>query len=168
MPGDIPVPGDYDGVGYDQLAVYRPSTGDFYVYEGAGNPAEVLSIPGIGVNSNYVPVPAEYDNIYDFANHLTYKTEPAVYDTSTGTYYISGPTGTESVTFAKGDIPTPADYLGDGEIQPAVYRPKTEQFIAWDAGTSKDVVVSTFSGLLTATVVPVAAPRSYRVATSTG
>ena len=43
LPGDIPVPGDYDGVGYDQLAVYRPSTGDFYVYEGAGNPAEVLA-----------------------------------------------------------------------------------------------------------------------------
>ncbi len=30
--GDIPVPGDYGGIGYDQLAVYRPSTGQFLVY----------------------------------------------------------------------------------------------------------------------------------------
>ena len=31
--GDIPEPGDYDGVGYDQLAVYRPSTGQFLVLQ---------------------------------------------------------------------------------------------------------------------------------------
>ena len=29
--GDIPVPGEYTGVGYDELAVYRPSTGQFLV-----------------------------------------------------------------------------------------------------------------------------------------
>ena len=31
--GDIPVPGDYDGVGYDELAVYRPSTAQFIVLQ---------------------------------------------------------------------------------------------------------------------------------------
>ena len=31
--GDIPVPGDYDGIGYDEPAVYRPSTGQFMVLQ---------------------------------------------------------------------------------------------------------------------------------------
>ena len=33
LPGDIPEPGDYEGTGKDQLAVYRPSTGQFIVLE---------------------------------------------------------------------------------------------------------------------------------------
>ena len=36
--GDIPEPGDYNGLGYDQLAVYRPSTGQFLVLEPTERP----------------------------------------------------------------------------------------------------------------------------------
>ena len=34
--GDIPVPGDYDGVGFTQLAIWRPSTGQWWVNDGLG------------------------------------------------------------------------------------------------------------------------------------
>ena len=61
--GDIPVPGAYDGLGYDELAVYRPSTGNFYVLEPNGN-TETLKL-GVGSSpdlTSLVPVPGQYDN----------------------------------------------------------------------------------------------------------
>ena len=56
--GDIPVPGNYDGLGYDQVAVYRPSTGQFLVREPNGS-TETLNL-GVGGSpdlSSLVPVP---------------------------------------------------------------------------------------------------------------
>ena len=44
--GDIPAPGNYDGLGYDQIAVYRPSTGQFLVLEPNGT-TETLNL-GVG------------------------------------------------------------------------------------------------------------------------
>ena len=50
--GDIPVPGDYDAIGYDEPAVYRPSTGQFLVVQPRTNnrddqhPRHQPGIPG--------------------------------------------------------------------------------------------------------------------------
>ena len=167
LPGDIPAVGDYDGVGHDELAVYRPSTGQFIVYEGAGNQVETISIPGLTPSASLVPVPAQYNNQYDFAHGLPYKTDAAVFNPSTGTYTIAGPTGVQTVTFNAGDIPVPADYAGTGSIQPAVYRPSTGQFIEKNSAGTADTVVATFSDLPAAGVVPVGAPLSYLVPTAT-
>ena len=72
--------------------------------------------------------------------------------------------------FSPGDIPAPADYLGDGEIQPAVYRPSTGQLLVKDptdpTGTRNMVVATFFPTLASATVVPVSAPLSYRIPAS--
>ena len=61
--GDIPVPGDYTGVGFDELAVYRPSTGQFLVQVPGTTPTtKMIPIPGIGGGTPNVPVPGAYDN----------------------------------------------------------------------------------------------------------
>ena len=158
--GDIPEPGDYDGVGHDEIAVYRPSTGQFLVMESNGT-TETLNL-GVGSSpdlNSLVPVPGAYDNQTYFNDKEPERTEAAVYDPNTGVFIISGPSSVYAVSgFLKGDIPAPADYLGDGSTQPVVFRPSTGQFIG--AG---GVVIATFGQ---AGDIPLAAPLSYRMPSS--
>jgi len=159
--GDIPTPGNYDGLGYDQIAVYRPSTGQFLVLEPNGS-TEILNL-GVGGSadlSSLVPVPGAYDNQVYFNNSQSQRTEAAIYDPVTGVYTILGPNNSKYTVsgFLAGDIPAPADYLGDGSTQPVVFRPSTGQFVG--AGGA---IIATFgqSGN-----IPLAAPLSYRIPSS--
>ncbi len=85
--GDIPAPADYDGVGRDEFAIYRPSTGQFFILNTPNdlNPATwtmrmvQMVLPG-GPNVNDVPVSEDYDG----TGHV----DPAVYRPSTSTFYI--------------------------------------------------------------------------------
>jgi hypothetical protein len=130
--GDLPVPrpdvlGDFNGdgtqdsAGYlgdfngnlaSEFAVYRPSTGTWYVQ---GMAPVTWGSPGD------MPVPGDYNG--------NGTTDIAVFRPSTGVWYVPGQA---PVTWgAAGDIPVPGDYNGNGTVDIAVYRPSTSQwFIA--------------------------------------
>ena len=172
--GDIPAPGDYDAIGYDEVAVYRPSTGQFLVLNPVTLTTRTISIPGISTSpdlSSLVPVPGQYDNLayYAAATHGTNQpifghTEAAVYDPKTGVFTILGPNGAYSLSgFQPSDIPAVADYLGAGEDQVVAYQPSNGDFIQGTLGSNGQTTLTTLATLGQSGDIPVIAPLSYRL-----
>jgi hypothetical protein len=91
----VAVPGDYDGDGKTDIAVYRPSTGGWYILNSGANFTTYVSYMW-GLNGD-VPVPGDYDGdgktdvaVYRPSNHGWY-----ILQSSTGTYlsYVWGLAG---------------------------------------------------------------------------
>jgi len=97
---------DYNGDGKDDIAVFRPEGGVWWIW----HQGHVV----YGQRGD-IPVPADYDG--------DGKSGIAVFRPSTGTWWIRGQ---GHVTYGQvGDIPVPADYNGDGKSDIAVFRPST-------------------------------------------
>ena len=155
--GDVPVPGNYDGTGVAEAAVYRPGTGQFFI-DGPGSKLRVVTL-ATGTAGD-VPVPGNYDN-----SVTSSKTEPAVFNPTTGVYLIQGPAGNRSYSFLPGDIPAPGDFDGTGSTEAAVYRQSTASFVIKNPALPNKEMVPYGSAAGT----PVGAPYVYRnLPTATG
>jgi spore coat protein A, manganese oxidase len=138
--GDLPAPGDYDGDGKTDFSIVRPSTtngaGVWWIVKSSTNTYYSIAFGSI------CPPPTTCDKIAQADYDGDGKTDPAVFRSSDGTWYIQpsgGSGGYYGVTFGVAtDIPAPADYDGDGKADIGVWRNSNTTF--YSANSSNGAV----------------------------
>jgi uncharacterized delta-60 repeat protein len=145
-PGDIPAPGDYDGDSVQDLAVFRPATGEWITRQiylnncAAMDCAETIQF---GVSGD-IPAPGDFDG--------DGRTDRAVFRPAEGNWYILLSTGGYNAFHfgQNGDKPVTGDYDGDGKSDAAVIRRENgkifwylvqssnNQFVTFQFGNSED------------------------------
>lgn len=122
--------GDFDGDARTDIAIYRPSAGEWW-YQRSFDSA--VAAGQFGTATDQV-VAADFTG--------DGKTDIAFFRPATGEWFVlrSDDNSYFSITFGSaGDIPTPADYDGDGKADAAVFRPSNGTWFilrSSDLGTS--------------------------------
>ena len=111
--------GDFDGDGVTDSNIFRPSTGEWFVFNSGSN---TFSITRWGINGD-LPVDGDFDG--------DSKSDHTIFRPSDGSWWIRRSTdagATVLVFGANGDKPVAGDYDKDGKTDVAVWRPSNGNF----------------------------------------
>lgn len=118
-PGNIPVPGKFNGNACDDLGVYNPLTKTWWTKDCVSGAVDALNDEEFG----RYPIVGDFDG--DGVDDLgTWEIDPT---TGFGEWYLYESSTNQGRAVAPfglpGDIPLAADFDGDGDAEPAVFRP---------------------------------------------
>lgn len=112
-------PFDFDGDGKSDVAIYRPTTGFWYINESSNN---ALRATAFGQTNDRI-TPGDYDG--------DRRTDIAIFRPSTGFWYLLTSSDNSIHTTLLGqidDVPMSGDFDGDGKADVAIYRPSNNTF----------------------------------------
>jgi hypothetical protein len=134
--------GDFDGDGFSDASVFRPSTGTYFVLNSGSN---TVNIVPFGLNGD-VPVNGDFDG--------DRRADIALFRPSSGEWWINQSSSGQTIAAqfgATGDKPTPGDFDKDGKTDIAFWRPsngnyfvlrsKDGSFFSFPWGSNGDIPV---------------------------
>ena len=116
LAGDIPVPGDFDGDGKADFAVWRPSDATWYIIP-SSQPSNIRE-EAFGAMQDVILGGEFSGNLYAVAWHP----DSGEWSMPSGQFYLLNPISSQQWGLP-GDIPLLGDFDGDGQVDFTVWRP---------------------------------------------